>query len=67
MNILIADLCVESHSFNTHAQLPSGTRRFNCVLSLPVRSDFVCASSKGSGETARKRRLARAFAARKCD
>ena len=28
---------------------------------------FMCANSEGSGETARKRRLARAFACRLCD
>ena len=47
-----------------HAQPFSGARDLAFCLKVPLASLLVWASSGGSGETARMRRLARTFAAR---
>ena len=49
---------------NAHAQ-PSSEAR--CLILVGPFVYFMCASSEGSGKTARKRRLAWAFAGRLCD
>ena len=48
----------------THAQPFRGARDLAFCLKVPLDSLFVWASSEGSGETARMRRLAWTFAAR---
>ena len=58
---------MRSHSLNMHAQLSSGASSLNIGLSLHLSHYLQCASSEGSGETARLCSLARAFAARICD
>ena len=50
-----------------HAQPFRGARDLAFFLKVPLDSLLVWASSKGSGETARMRRLAWTFAARICD
>ena len=50
-----------------HAQPFRGARDLAFCLKVPLDSLFVWASSGGSGETARMRRLAWTFAARICD
>ena len=50
-----------------HAQPFRGARDLAFCLKVPLDSILVWASSGGSGETARMRRLARTFAARICD
>ena len=50
-----------------HAQLFRGARDLAFCLKVPLDSLLVWASSEGSGETARMRRLAWTFAARICD
>ena len=47
-----------------HAQPFRGARDLAFCLKIPLDSLLVCASSEGSGETARMRRLAWTFAAR---
>ena len=47
-----------------HAQLIRGARDLAFCLKVPLDSLLVWASSEGSGETARMRRLAWTFAAR---
>ena len=47
-----------------HAQPFRGARDLAFCLKVPLDSLLVCASSEGSGETARMRRLAWTFAAR---
>ena len=49
---------------NAHAQPFRGTRDLAFCLKIPLDSLLVWASSEGSGETARMRRLAWTFAAR---
>ena len=54
---------------NTHAQ-PSSGATVLCLIfrqTLRLLPYFMCANSEGSGETARMRRLAWAFAGRLCD
>ena len=50
-----------------HAQPFRGARDLAFCLKVPLDPLFVWASSEGSGETARMRRLAWTFAARICD
>ena len=50
-----------------HAQTFRGARDLAFCLKVPLDSLLVWASSEGSGETARMRRLAWTFAARICD
>ena len=50
-----------------HAQPSSGTRCLIFGRTIRLLPYFVCANSEGSGETARVRRLAWAFAGRLCD
>ena len=50
-----------------HAQPFRGARGLAFCLKVPLDSLLVWASSEGSGETARMRRLAWTFAARICD
>ena len=50
-----------------HAQPFRGTSDLGFCLKVPLYSLLVWASSGGSGETARMRRLAWTFAARNCD
>ena len=50
-----------------HAQPFRGARDLAFCLTVPLDSLLVWASSEGSGETARMRRLAWTFAARICD
>ena len=50
-----------------HAQPFRGARDLAFCLKVPLDSLLVWASSEGSGETARMRRLAWTFAARICD
>ena len=50
-----------------HAQSFRGVRDLAFCLKVPLASLLVWASSEGSGETARMRRLAWTFAARICD
>ena len=60
-------ICVFEHSLMTstaHAQRFRGARDLAFCLKVPLDSLFVWASSEGSGETARMRRLAWTFAAR---
>ena len=52
---------------NAHAQPFRGVRDLAFCLTVPLDSLLVWASSEGSGETARMRRLAWTFAARKGD
>ena len=56
-----------THSSNAHAQPSSGARSLIFGRTLRLLPYFMCANSKGSGETARMRRLAWAFAGRLCD
>ena len=60
-------ICVFEHSVMTnfaHAQPFRGARGLTFCLKVPLDSLLVWASSEGSGETARMRRLAWTFAAR---
>ena len=52
------------HILTAHAQLFRGARDLAFCLKVPLDSLLVWASSEGSGETARMRRLAWTFAAR---
>ena len=56
-----------THSSNAHAQPSSVARCLNIGRTLRLFPYFMCANSEGSGETARLRRLAWAFAGRLCD
>ena len=56
-----------THSSNAHAQLSSGARCLIFGRTLCLLPYFMWANSEGSGETARMRRLAWAFAGRLCD
>ena len=51
-------------TLTAHAQPFRGARDLAFCLKVPLDSLLVCASSEGSGETARMRRLAWTFAAR---
>ena len=53
--------------FKAHAQSSSGARCLMFGRTLHLLPYFMCANSEGSGETARMRRLAFAFAGRLCD
>ena len=55
-----------THSSNAHAQPSTGARCRIFGRTLCLLPYFMCASSEGSGETARMRRLAGAFAGRLC-
>ena len=55
------------HILTAHAQPFRGARDLAFCLKVPLDSLLVWASSEGSGETARMRRLAWTFAARKGD
>ena len=55
------------HILTAHAQPFRGARDLAFCLKVPLDSLLVWASSGGSGETARMRRLAWTFAARICD
>ena len=48
-------------------QPSSGARYLIFGRTLPLHPYLMCANSEGSGETARMRRLAWAFAGRLCD
>ena len=50
-----------------HAQPSSGARYLIFGRTLRLFPYFICAHSKGSGNTVRMRRLAWAFAGRLCD
>ena len=50
-----------------HVQPSSGTRWLIFGRTIRLLPYFMCANSEGSGETARMRRLAWAFAGRLCD
>ena len=52
---------------NQHAQASSGARCLIFGRTLRLLPYFMCANSKGSGETARMRRLTKACAGRLCD
>ena len=52
---------------NAHAQPPSGARCLIFGRTLRLLPYFMCANSDGSGETARMRSFAWAFAGRICD
>ena len=54
-------------TLTAHAHLFRGARKLAFCLKVPLDSLLVWASSKGSGETARMRRLAWTFAARMGD
>ena len=56
-----------THSSNAHEQPSSGARCLIFGRTLRLLPYFMCANSEGSGETARIRRLARAFTGRLCD
>ena len=56
-----------THSSVPHAQISSGARCLIFSNTLHLLPYLVCANSKGSGKTARMRRLAWAFAGRLCD
>ena len=58
---------VNSHSSNAHAQPSSAARCLIFSRTLRLLPYSMCANSEGSGETARMRRLAWAFAGRLCD
>ena len=63
-------ICVFEHSvtnFTAHAQPFRGARDLAFCLKVPLDSLLVWASSEGSSETVRMRRLAWTFAARICD
>ena len=53
--------------FEQPAQASSVARCLIFGRTLRLLPDFMCANSEGSGETARMRRLAWAFAGRLCD
>ena len=55
------------HSSNAHVQPSSGYRCLIFGWTLRLLPYFMSANSEGSGETARMRRLAWAFAGRPCD
>ena len=57
----------KTHSSNAHAQPSSGATCLMFGRTLRLLSYFMCANSEGSGETARIRRLARAFDGCLCD
>ena len=57
----------QTHSSNAHAQPSSGARCLIFGRTLHLLPYFMCANSEDSGETARMRRLAWAFAGRLCD
>ena len=57
-------ICVFEHSVMTNAQPFREARDLAFCLKVPLDSLLVWASSEGSGETARMRRLAWTFAAR---
>ena len=58
----------KTHSSNAHAQPSSGATCRSLIFGRTLRllPYFMCANSEGSGETARMRRLAWAFAGRLC-
>ena len=56
-----------THSSNAHAQPSSGARCLIFCWTLRLLPYLMYANSDGSGETARMRRLAWAFAGRLCD
>ena len=60
-------LCKLDHSSNAHAQPSSGARCPIVGRILHLLPYVMFANSEGSGETARMRRLAWAFAGRLCD
>ena len=61
----LANLCLPAfRHYTAHAQPFRGARNLAFCLKVPFDSLLVWASSEGSGETARMRRLAWTFAAR---
>ena len=57
----------ENAFLNAHAGVSSEVGGLNGGLSFYLHPHFVYASSEDSGESANMRRLARIFAARRCD
>ena len=57
----------QTHSSNAHAQPSSGAKYPNFGRTLRLLPYFMCATSEGSSENARMRRIAWAFVGRLCD
>ena len=64
---IMALFVLPKHSSNAHAQSSNRARSLIFCRTLCLLSCFMWVNSEGSGETARMRRLAWAFAGRLCD